>query len=308
MTQQSGDRAQYILRMHGKSFYWASLFLGRNIALNAARLYRFCRTVDDLVDMTPHSVNTLTILNKWQSDLTARKSSDPGLRDILNLTDEIGLDTLPLKLLIDGVISDLYVVKIKDESALINYCYLVAGTVGVMMSTLLDAKDSRAKAFAIDLGIAMQLTNILRDVAEDTSADRQYIPCEWLPINCRLTPANYENIKPALKRLFDLSQKYYASGYAGLNFLPKRCHLSISIAARLYQEIGLLAKKSDFQVWKKRIFVSSWRKCWLISGCLLRFALLCLQSKSLPVHNSVLHNKLNSFIGEINEANESSTI
>jgi phytoene synthase len=293
MTQQSSETALTILRKNGKSFYWASLFLGRNIALNAARLYRFCRTVDDLVDMTPHSANTLSILNKWQSDLLARKSSDPKVRDILNLADEIGLDTQPLKLLIDGVISDLSVVKIKDEAALIRYCYLVAGTVGVMMSTLLDAKDSRAKRFAIDLGIAMQLTNILRDVAEDASANRQYIPCDWLPVNCRLTPANYEISKPALKRLFDLSQKYYASGYAGLNFLPKRCHLSIFIAARLYQEIAILAKKSDFQIWKKRIFVSSWRKCWLISVCLVRFTFLCLKPKSLPVHNGSLHNNLN---------------
>jgi phytoene synthase len=304
MNKQLDDSTAYAtLKQHGKTFYWASLFLGRKIGHNAARLYQFCRTVDDLVDVNPHSIDILVKLKQWQCELETRQSSDPALTDILSLANEIHLDTRPLKLLIDGVISDLDSLKIKDESALIHYCFLVAGTVGLMMSSLLDAKDARAKKFAIDLGIAMQLTNILRDIEEDTIAGRQYLPGDWLPENCDLTRASHEIIKPSLKRLFDLSQKYYTSGYSGLNYLPKRCHLSILIAARLYQEIGFQAKKNDFKVRDKRIIVSSWRKCWLISGCLLRFTIQCLHPKSLPIHNNTLHVKLNKFVEEMNIAN-----
>jgi len=298
MTLNSSQSTKATLQYHGKSFYWASFFMGRKRAQQAARLYTFCRVVDDLVDKNPGVPKVLEQLQHWQKQLETGLGEDAAVIDILHLTKEVSLDVPYLQLLIQGVTLDLKLVRISNEAELIQYCYLVAGAVGLMMCCILGTTSPEAKKFAVDLGIAMQLTNIIRDVNEDACAGRQYIPSALLPDKLDLTqvvPLDATLLKPALKHLFDLSETYYKSGYDGLSYLPWRSRLSILIAARLYQEISLQAKSADFEVLQRRIVVSSPRKCWLIVGCMMSFLWGSLTQMRRPTHNSQLHHKLDSF-------------
>ncbi len=299
-----------VLRQHGKSFYWASLFLGSKKATRAARLYTFCRIADDLADQSSASTDIVKMLSLWQQHIKVGQSNNPIVKDILDLTREINLDTTALDNLLEGLISDLTLTRIADQTQLLRYSYLVAGTVGLMMCGLLGATDVEAKKFAVDLGIAMQLTNILRDVAEDARSQRQYVPQSWLTDKIdffRPTATTSELAQPIFQRLHDLAEVYYQSAYAGMIYLPIRSRFSILIAARLYQEIGLQAKREGFPVLNKRIIVSSKRKCWLIVVSLLSFCRSLLGKKKFHQHRSTLHQDINAWHYNKRTVNESAS-
>ena len=128
----------------------------------------------------------------------------------------------------------------------------MAGTVGLMMSKILDVNDPRALAHAIDLGIAMQITNICRDVTEDAHLKRRYLPASLIG---NVEPAQLLNpdlatqgqLRATLKSLLQLADQYYKSGYEGLCFITLRSRLSIAIASSLYRQIGLILKKQQLQ-------------------------------------------------------------
>ena len=266
--------AQNALRQHSKTFYLASLFLGKKTALDVTQLYSFCRAVDDWADKEPDKALARLTLSQWQAQIQSCSADNQMVHDALQLAAKHQLDHDAMTLLIDGVMSDLHPVRIADTAELTSYCFLVAGTVGLLMCQLLGARAALAKKFAIDLAIAMQLTNMLRDVAEDAAMGRQYIPQAWLPVGVDVvhsSTANREQIKPALKRLFFLAERYYQSGYAGLRYLPLRHRFCVLIAARLYQEIGMVAQRGGFNAWDKRIVVSFGRKIWLIGSCVFTF-------------------------------------
>lgn len=297
LTLQSDENA---LRKHSKSFYLASLFLGKQTAKYVRCLYSFCRTVDDLADKEPDKDMAFLTLQQWKDELQKGIAVAPAMHDILSLAKERQLNIIDISLLIDGVMSDLQTVRILDEAQLTRYCYLVAGTVGLLMCQLLGSTEPCAKKFAIDLGIAMQLTNILRDVAEDTAAGRQYIPQSWMPENLDFlasSSATHHLMKPALKQLFALAERYYQSGYAGLRYLPLRNRFCVLLAAKLYQEIGRKAKLKDFNVWDKRIIVTKARKIWLISVCAVYCVKDVLGPNNLPIHDEALHRSLSPWLG-----------
>jgi phytoene synthase len=287
-----------VLRKHGKSFYWASIFLGSKKASQAARLYSFCRKADDIADNSDAKIYRATLLQRWKNEIQRGQSEISEVNEILSLMREINLDTKPLNDLLDGLISDLTLIRIADQNQLINYCYLVAGTVGLMMCKLLGAVDEDAKKFAIDLGIAMQLTNILRDVGEDAHAGRQYIPVSWASTSLDFFERNPETsylAQPLFQRLHDLAEVYYKSAYAGMIYLPWRSRLSIMIAARLYQEIGLQARREGFPVLTKRIIVKPLRKIQLVFISILTFNKNLLKPKIFPMHSPTLHCPLTSW-------------
>jgi phytoene synthase len=288
-----------VLRQHGRSFYWASWFLGRKKAMHAARLYAFCRAVDDIADKHHDPIYIIKTLKSWQLQIQQGVGKTDSVNDVLALANELSLDTASLSYLLDGLMSDVTQVRIADQDTLLQYAFLVAGTVGLMMCHLLGAHNPEAKKFAVDLGIAMQLTNILRDVAEDAAADRQYIPAKWLNVGMDLFNPDEQTraqAKPVFKQLHELSERYYESAYAGLHYLPLRSRLSIRIAARLYQEIGLQAKQQQFAVLNKRMVVSPLRKSWLVlSSCVLFIKDLVWQKK-LPKHNAALHQAISSWV------------
>ncbi len=287
-----------VLRKHGRSFYWASIFLGSKKASQAARLYSFCRKADDIADHSTSLQHATSVLQLWKKEIQRGRSEIAEVSNILDLMLEISQDTKPLEDMLDGLTSDLTLTRLTDQHQLINYSYLVAGTVGLMMCRLLGAVDENAKKFAVDLGIAMQLTNILRDVGEDAMSGRQYIPLSWTPpaLNfLEYDPATYHLAKPVFQRLHHLSETYYESAYAGMIYLPWRSRLSIMIAARLYQEIGLQAKKEGFPVLNKRIIVKPLRKVQLVLLSIMRFSKDLLKPKIAPKHYSLLHHSITSW-------------
>ena len=173
------SEAKNILKKNGKSFYWASRFLGHKMSQNAATLYAFCRVLDDFAD---GDIEAGPIrLSHMQKKLRGEtKLSDPLLEEFLPFFKRMKLPEKALSDLIDGLLMDQKDVRIHNEAELIQYSYHVAGTVGWMMCFVLECQSEKAFAFALDLGIAMQLTNIARDVYEDACMGRRYLPSDWV--------------------------------------------------------------------------------------------------------------------------------
>lgn len=287
-----------VLARHGRSFHFASRFLSRKHATRAARLYAFCRDVDDLADLGDPETATRR-LTRIERDLAYDGRADPLVADFLDLAEETGLQVSAARELVAGVRSDIGRVEIADVDELLRYSYRVAGTVGLMMCAVLDAHDPRAQPFAIDLGIAMQLTNMARDVMEDARSGRRYLPGVWVdhaPPEEIATGAKRLRapVCAAVRRLLLLADAYYESGEAGLIHLPRRARLSIRIAARIYRAIGEELERRSFAPWPDRAVVPRARKLLIASGALLEFGR---GSRAPAEHGASLHVALTGLPG-----------
>ena len=248
------DKAKLILKKNGKSFYWAGKFLSEKYINRAAELYSFCRALDDIADSgDPTSLKHLTdiklnINNNLYSDI--ENSYSIKYPQFFNVSSKkAAMD------LIDGLILDQKSILFEDVSELIRYSYHVAGTVGIMMCDALKCENQDAKLFAIDLGIAMQMTNIARDVLEDAKMGRRYIPASWIG---NISPEDivsavkkndnkkYDTISQGIKKLLTLADKYYISGTMGFRYLPFKTRMAISIASGVYRQIGIQLKRKDY--------------------------------------------------------------
>ena len=268
--------AKQALRRHGRTFSWASTFLGRTAADGATRLYALCRHLDDLADEpAPGRRNQLQQIHEaLQKD--TYPSIDPAYSHYHHLKNH-GVDLHPLLHLLDGLTSDQGKVRLKDEKELLKYCYQVAGTVGLMMSGVLEVREATARKNALDLGMAMQMTNICRDVLEDARMGRVYLPADWIDgltaheiAHQHHQPKVRRTIQEAQKKLLRKADQYYRSGALGFAALPFRARISIRVAAVVYREIGtqILAGRIDW--WKGRSVVSTWSKLKLTIDALLK--------------------------------------
>ena len=179
---------------------------------------------------------------------------------MLTLMRDCRIDpSIPLDL-ITGVESDLGEVRLATMAELEQYCYRVAGTVGLMMTAALDVTTPEALPHAVDLGIAMQLTNICRDVREDALQGRRYLPAALVgPLDpaelVAPTGATRATAVGAVHTLLHLADRYYASGEAGLKYLPRGARFGILVAARLYRQIGHVLRRRDADCWSSRAYV-----------------------------------------------------
>ena len=219
------------LSIYSKSFNWAGFFLPKNIYLKCSVLYDFCRTVDDIAD----EKNDLNIKKKKLSDFKLsfnnKNYNDSIIKNMWNLLDEFKISNKIIDDLFDGLESDLKErVELKSKKDLLIYSYRVAGTVGLMMAKILNIKNKNALKSAIDLGIAMQLTNISRDIVEDSKNNRFYIS------------ANFDSIRDTLK----LADLFYESSFLSIREIPFSFRFSILVARRVYRKIGhnILKKKN----------------------------------------------------------------
>ena len=243
---------QESLAKNGESFHWAKRFLGQKMGNDAAQLYAFCRLLDDMADGDIDN-GPERLLQIKKSFLNQETQPDPILESFRPLMEEHDFPKDVIVALIDGLLSDQAdTVEFEDEAELIRYAYRVAGTVGILMCKVLSCKDPVAHAHAIDLGIGMQLTNIARDVLEDAQLGRRYIPATWVNgmtpeqiIQASKSPNSQEakTVTDAVQRLIDLAEIFYSSGNTGLKYLHWRAHLSISIAAKVYRQIGIQLEK-----------------------------------------------------------------
>ncbi|MGK5020254.1 phytoene/squalene synthase family protein [Janthinobacterium lividum] len=293
--QRALANAGAALRSKGRSFYWAGHLLGRVHAARATRLYGFCRHVDDLADEATSVEDAQRALALLSTEIAAGISDDPATRDVLGLMAECAIEPALMLELIRGVASDLEPVRVEDDAALLRYCYRVAGTVGLMMCQVLGVRDEAALRHALDLGIAMQLTNICRDVSEDAGAGRRYLPASRigaLAPQQLIAPAL--SLQPLLRRcvadLLDQADIYYQSGQQGLPYLPLRARGAILVAARLYQAIGVRLRRSDHAFWEGRAVVPGRSKAALTLHALLTAALTPRFWRSSRGHDHALHN------------------
>jgi phytoene synthase len=258
-----------VLARHGKSFAWASRFLGRREADIAAETYAFCRRVDDLADDAPadEAVRALAAL---RAQLRGAAGPAGWVESFLSLAERIGLPVEVVDEFVAGIAHDTGSVRIADEVALVRYAYGVAGTVGLKMCAVFGVSDPRAFPFAIDLGVGMQLTNLCRDVLEDAGRDRVYLPGTALGEG--VSPALLlsgdtrarARAERAIWRVLELADAYYRSADRGLRFLPRRARLSILVASRVYEAIGFEVRSGlrDGSYWSRRAFVSRSGKVW----------------------------------------------
>ena len=253
----------YSIKSEGKSFYWASFFLPKKNRIAASRLYSICRYLDDVADNS--KLDTSSEIKNIFNQIKENESSEI---NIFFKKNNINLGIL--KDLIDGLISDQQNVRVTDEKELIDYSYKVAGTVGLMMLPIINTKDAEARKHAIDLGIAMQLTNIARDVYEDAKMNRLYLPKEWLGqvsindlIDNKLDDQKKKLIELSIKNLIELSDKFYANGFSGMKFIPLRTRLAIFFAAKIYKGIGEKIKSGGYVYKLERIYLNKLEKLWI---------------------------------------------
>ena len=279
------------LAQFAKSFNWAGFFLPKSIYQDCSKLYAFCRVLDDLVDektnleLRVQRFDEITNIYKKtyeldNNDRNILNQNEHGLivNDVIELAYNNNIKRIILDDLIEGVGSDLkqkvYLRSVKD---LLVYSYRVAGTVGLMMAKILSVSDTRSLKGAIDLGIAMQLTNIARDVIEDKKMNRQYIK------------PDFENIEATLK----LADMFYESSYTSIKKIPFKYRFAIIVARRVYRQIGRkIIQKRNMENYEKsgKIYVNNFGK--IYQTILSLFDLMFLYLKDVESHQRIREHEI----------------
>ena len=249
------------LKREGKSFYWASFFLSKSSKKNAGILYSICRYFDDVADK--NNVDKTHFLNSSIEEIKNNKNNNVNI-----FLKKNKINNLILIDLIEGLIFDQRKPRIQNTEELIKYSYHVAGTVGLMMSKIIGVTNKNAEQCAVDLGIGMQLTNIARDVYEDSKMKRIYLPATWIPgisldnLNKidELSSERIDEISKAIHQLISLSDKFYKNGFTGLKYIPLPNRLGIFIAANVYRGIGIkiISRKKKYN--EERVYLNKFEK------------------------------------------------
>ena len=212
-----------LLEKHAKSFYWASFFLSKEIFYKCSSLYNFCRTLDDIVDNESVIKTKKENFFKFKKDFTNKNLNNLIIKEMWSIMESEKISHQIVIDLFDGVETDLEEkVQINSKKDLLVYSYRVAGTVGLMMSKILKVNNKEAMKGAIDLGIAMQLTNIARDVCEDKARNRQYVNHDF----------------SSIKEVINESQIFYDKSFYSISSIPLKSRFSVIVARRVYRKIG----------------------------------------------------------------------
>ena len=237
--------AKNYLSIYAKSFNWAGFFLPKIKYKNCSALYDFCRTVDNIVDDDGNLDLKKKNLIEFKKKFFEKDFSSSKIEKMWDLINEFSISTKIIEDLFDGVETDLEEkVKLNSRKDLLIYSYRVAGTVGLMMAKILRVNSEKGLNSAIDLGIAMQLTNIARDVIEDKKRNREYIDHDII------------TIKETLK----LADMFYNSSFNSIREIPISCRFAILVARRVYRQIGYeILKKKDLEDYERagKIFVTN---------------------------------------------------
>ena len=239
---------QSYLSIYAKSFNWAGFFLPKQTYLKCSALYDFCRVADNIADSDEAiEIKKIKFLD-FKNNFTNQKFDDPIIKNMWQLINEFNIPLKVVHDLLDGINSDIQKnIKLNKKKDLLLYSYRVAGTVGLMMAKILRVNKKSSLKSAIDLGIAMQLTNISRDVVEDLNFGRSYINL------------NFEEIKSTI----ELSESYYENSFYSIKQIPFTFRFAILVARRVYRKIGYkILKKQNLENYKKsrKIYVSNIEK------------------------------------------------
>ena len=236
------------LSIYAKSFSWAGFFLPKQTYKKCSALYSFCRVLDNIADNN----NTIEFkeneFKKFEDDFNSKNFDNSIIKNMWELINEFNISLKIIHDLFEGIKSDIKEkIKFNSKKELLVYSYRVAGTVGLLMAKILKVSKKNSLMSAIDLGIAMQLTNISRDVVEDLNNNRSYIN------------ENFEEIKSTLM----LAERFYENSFYSINRIPISFRFAILVARRVYRKIGYkILKKKNLENYRNsgKIYVSNLEK------------------------------------------------
>ena len=254
-----------------RSFYAASLLLPRSVYEPATALYAFCRVADDAIDLAerPHDA-VLALRQRLDAVYGERPMAIPADRALADVVHQFAIPRTLLDALIEGFAWDAEGRRYEDLSSIYAYSARVAATVGAMMTLLMGVREADVLARACDLGVAMQLSNIARDVGEDAANGRLYLPRQWMreegldPDTWLAHPVWSPALGRVVARLLEAAESLYRRSDQGIGALPLRCRAGIGAARHLYAEIGHEVGRRGCNSVVQRAVVSPRRKAQLL--------------------------------------------
>ena len=236
------------LSVYAKSFNWAGFFLPKETYQKCSALYDFCRVADNIADDKEKIDIKESKFKQFENSFNQKNFDDPVIKNMWSLVDEFNISLKIIHDLFDGIRSDIKErVKLNSKKDLLVYSYRVAGTVGLMMAKILRVSKKNSLKSAIDLGIAMQLTNISRDVIEDSKINRSYIN------------ENFDEISSTIR----LADNFYKNSFYSIKDMPMSFRFSILVARRVYRKIGYkILNKYNLENYKNsgKIYVTNIEK------------------------------------------------
>jgi phytoene synthase len=293
-----------VLAKHSRSFSWASVFLPADRRDDAAVVYAMCRLIDDVADEADDVERAEVQLGLLREELEGKRAPRPLVEQFLTVVERRHMDVTYALELIEGVESDLGSVVFESDRELLRYCYRVAGTVGLMMCGVLGVDEKEALPHAIDLGVAMQITNICRDVLEDAERGRVYLPATRLR-EAGTTPdavlegdADRAAVAQVVDDLLFMADRYYASADDGMRYIPARCRLAIVVASRVYRAIGVKLRSNGSDALAGRTIVGAAGTAWWVFLSLLAYTSPRISGLgSYRKHDAQLHEALRGLPG-----------
>lgn len=275
--------ARAVIARHSKSFALAARLLPRRVRDDAVVLYAYCRRVDDAIDCAApaEQAGALAALRaELDAVYAGRRLGDPLLAAFQQVVRARAIPRAYPEELLAGMRMDVAGTRYATLTELLRYCHRAAGSVGLMMCHVMGVRGPRALAHAAHLGIAMQLTNIARDVLEDWERDRLYLPDQLLAahgagglharLGAPLPPSAVPAVAAAVGALLDHADAYYSSADAGLHQLSSRCSLGVRAARLVYAQIGRVLRARGCDPYLGRAVVSGGTKRLLVLRAALR--------------------------------------
>lgn len=275
------DECRWMIQKGSKSFSLAARLFDPATRDAAFFLYGWCRYCDDQIDqagdLTADQITARleALKGKTTAAFSMTPQKEPVFIALQHIVHRYGIPSHYALELIEGMAMDVRSARYASLGDLLLYCYRVAGTVGLMMAHVMGLRDEAALKHAADLGIAMQLTNIARDIIEDASMGRIYLPSTWLdeaeiePHEIA-APENREKLAILTARLLGEAERYYRSGDEGLWYLSFRSACAVAAARSVYFEIGTLLLRKGARAWDERTYVTGARKIWMVLCGILR--------------------------------------
>ncbi|MEM8871338.1 MAG: phytoene/squalene synthase family protein [Pseudomonadota bacterium] len=296
MIQRSDiDACKVAIRHGSKSFYAASKLLPRSVRDPVLALYAFCRLADDAVDLVDQkSAAVLRLRDRLDRVYSGNPVDNPADRAFAQMIQDYDMPRALPEALLEGFAWDAMERQYDSLSDVRAYSARVAAAVGAMMTVLMGVRDSDALARACDLGVAMQLTNIARDVGEDAREGRLYLPREWMreagmdPDAFLANPQPGRPLAQVLHRLLGEAQRLYWRSEAGIAALPLRARPAIFAARHIYAAIGSRVRAQDYDSVTHRAHTGTGRKLWLVGQSVVATGLTVLLPRSAVLYGEPL--------------------
>lgn len=308
----NSDVCRRSIQQHSKSFALASRLLPASSRDAVFALYAWCRRADDAIDLCPEQAQPAalsTLHSELDGIYEGLAQTDPVLYEFQAIVQRYSIPQVYPRALLHGMGMDVERTQYESFDDLLLYCYRVASTVGLMLCHVFGVRSERALRFAAHLGIAMQLTNIARDVSEDWARGRLYLPAAFLRSSgvsqpqvdehAFLPESNRRALSGAVAELLDVADEYYASAERGFAYLPLRVAIAVSGARHIYAAIGSVLRRRGCDVAAPRAVVSTSRKVLLCAWGAFRACFIKAKQALSPGSREVPRGQLASPVNSV---------